>query len=211
MTMSLDTRLLVLHGLRLKGFAGSDAVAEAAGVPAPEAVGLLEALVADGLVTHRSGKVSGFALTGAGREQHATELRAQLEAVGARGAVQDAYSRFLGLNTELLTICTDWQLREIDGRSAVNDHGDGVYDAGVIARLSSLHGMAEPICDDLGAALARFAPYGPRMALALHRVEAGEVDWFTKPMIASYHTIWFELHEDLLCTLGIERGAEVVG
>ena len=25
-------------------------------------------------------------------------------------------------------------------------------------------------------------------------------------MIASYHTVWFELHEDLLATLGIERG-----
>ncbi len=27
-------------------------------------------------------------------------------------------------------------------------------------------------------------------------------------MIPSYHTVWFEMHEDLLCTLGIERGAE---
>ena len=24
-------------------------------------------------------------------------------------------------------------------------------------------------------------------------------------MIDSYHTVWFELHEDLLATLGIER------
>jgi hypothetical protein len=23
----------------------------------------------------------------------------------------------------------------------------------------------------------------------------------------SYHTVWFELHEDLLATLGLERGA----
>jgi hypothetical protein len=29
-------------------------------------------------------------------------------------------------------------------------------------------------------------------------------------MIPSYHTIWFELHEDLLATLGIERGSEAV-
>jgi len=39
-------------------------------------------------------------------------------------------------------------------------------------------------------------------------VSAGDVDWFTKPMIPSYHTVWFEMHEDLLCTLGIERGSE---
>ena len=30
----------------------------------------------------------------------------------------------------------------------------------------------------------------------------------TKPMIDSYHSVWFELHEDLLATLGIERGSE---
>jgi hypothetical protein len=27
-------------------------------------------------------------------------------------------------------------------------------------------------------------------------------------MIDSYHSVWFELHEDLLATLGIERGSE---
>ena len=27
-------------------------------------------------------------------------------------------------------------------------------------------------------------------------------------MIDSYHTVWFELHEDLLATLGIERSSE---
>ena len=57
----------------------------------------------------------------------------------------------------------------------------------------------------------------PRARLAapgearLDRVQGGDTDWFTKPMIASYHTVWFELHEDLLCTLGIERGSEGEG
>ena len=36
----------------------------------------------------------------------------------------------------------------------------------------------------------------------------GETDWLTKPIIDSYHTVWFELHEDLLATLGLERGHE---
>ena len=39
-------------------------------------------------------------------------------------------------------------------------------------------------------------------------MQAGEKDWFTKPTIDSYHTVWFELHENLLATLGIERGKE---
>ena len=66
-----------------------------------------------------------------------------------------------------------------------------------------------PICDDLAGCLARYGHYGPRLQNALDRVRAGELDWFTKPMVASYHTVWFELHEDLLATLGIERGSEV--
>jgi hypothetical protein len=39
-------------------------------------------------------------------------------------------------------------------------------------------------------------------------VRAGEGDWFTSPLVDSYHTVWFELHEDLLATLGLERAEE---
>src|SRR3546814_1224843 len=66
-----------------------------------------------------------------------------------------------------------------------------------------------PICHDLASLLDRYRPYGARFDHAIERVRAGDLDWFTKPMIASYHTVWFELHEDLLVTLGITRGAEV--
>ena len=79
------------------------------------------------------------------------------------------------------------------------------------AELGELDDKVQPICADLGAALERFAAYGGRLAEALGKVRAGDVDWFTKPMIASYHTVWFELHEDLLATLGIDRSAEGSG
>jgi hypothetical protein len=38
-------------------------------------------------------------------------------------------------------------------------------------------------------------------------VQAGDAAYFAAPMIASYHTVWFELHEDLLATLGIARSS----
>ena len=41
--------------------------------------------------------------------------------------------------------------------------------------------------------------------------DAGEVDWFTRPTIPSYHSVWFELHENLLATLGIDRAQEASG
>lgn len=208
MSPSSDPRTLVMHGLRLKGFGEAAAVAEAVDLAEADAKPMLDQLVADGMATYRTGRLSGFALTKAGRHTHAALLSEELEQTGTRAAVLAAYGRFLGLNTELLTICTAWQLREIDGQSVVNDHTDGVHDAGVIDRLVDLHAGIEPICDDLGQALDRLAGYGPRLSLALHKVRTGDADWFTKPMIPSYHTVWFEMHEDLLCTLGIERGSE---
>ena len=54
----------------------------------------------------------------------------------------------------------------------------------------------------------RLGGYGPRLSSALAKVQGGDGEWFTKPTIDSYHTVWFELHENLLATLGIERGAE---
>jgi pyruvate,orthophosphate dikinase len=124
--------------------------------------------------------------------------------VGARSAVDAAYDRFLGVNNELLTVCTDWQLRD----GALNDHSDPAYDAAVVARLRAVDATVQPVCEQLSAALDRFSDYGPRLGRALERVERGDRDWFAKPMIDSYHTVWFELHEDLLATLGIERSRE---
>jgi predicted ArsR family transcriptional regulator len=206
-----DLRTLVLHGLRLKGFADAGAIAEAGGVAEHEARPLLDGLVAEGLATYRDGKLCGFSLSRDGRAHHTELLAAELEATGARAAVDAAYRRFLVLNPELLSVCTAWQLREVDGESTVNDHSDAAYDAGVVEQLADLDARVQPICADLSEALARFASYGLRLASAAQRVRDGETDWFTKPMIPSYHTVWFEMHEDLLCTLGIERGSEEAG
>ncbi len=204
-----DLRMLVLHGLRLKGFADASAIADAVGLAEEGAKPELDRLVDAALAVYRDGRVSGYALTPAGRAEHARLLEAELEATGARSAIDAAYRRFLGINQRLLGICTAWQLREVDGESVINDHRDPGHDAQVIADLVELHELVTPICADLGDALTRFAGYGPRLSHALERVQAGDLDWFTKPMLPSYHTVWFELHEDLLVTLGIERSTEV--
>ncbi len=208
MSAPSDPRTLVMHGLRLKGFAEASGVAEVVGQQEAEAKPVLDELVAEGLASYRDGRISGFALTPAGRAEHARLLSVELDDTGTRDAVDAAYRRFLAHNADLLGICTSWQLRDVDGESTPNDHSDAAYDAGVVAQLAELHHAAAPIFDDLAATLDRYRLYGPRLAGALDRVQAGETDWFTKPMLASYHTVWFELHEDLLATLGIERGSE---
>lgn len=209
MTAPSDPRTLVMHGLRLKGFAEPPAVAETVAVDEADAKVLLEKLVAEELASYREGRMSGFTLTPAGRAEHARLLSEELDAHGVRDDILGSYRRFLGLNGGLLEVCTAWQLREVDGESVINDHSDAAYDAGVIEQLCDLHERVHPICEELGASLARYGLYGPRLSSAVDRVRRGETEWFTKPMIPSYHTVWFELHEDLLATLGIERGSEV--
>jgi hypothetical protein len=201
-------RLLVLHGLRLKGFAEADALAGLYGLDEDEVALELKDLAADALVLHRDGRVSGWSLTQDGRDAVGALLADELDRTGARAAIEAAYQRFQAVNRELLEVCTAWQLKSLDGVQTINDHADVAYDAETIRRLAAVHEAAAPVVDDLGTALPRFARYGPRLAHALARVLAGENQWFTRPVLDSYHTVWFELHEDLLSTLGLQRGAE---
>ena len=198
-------RLTVLHGLRLKGFAETGPVAERAAVEHESCESQLASAEAEGLVVHREGRVSGWMLTPSGRAEVAKLLASELDLSAARGMIEEAYGRFLAVNVGFLALCTDWQM--IDEQT-LNDHSDPVYDGRIIGRLGELDDQVQPVCADLGTALGRLAGYGGRLAAARTKVENGDTDWFTKPMIESYHTVWFELHEDLLATLGIERSKE---
>jgi DNA-binding MarR family transcriptional regulator len=205
--MSAD-RLLVLHGLRLKGFAEASNLGSLYGIDGDDVDVALKDLASDGLVLRRDGRVSGWSLTPEGREVEAKLLGEELERSGARPAIEGAYQRFHPVNRDLLDVCTAWQLKSVDGTQMINDHADVAYDTETIGRLAEVHAAAAPVVADLGAALPRFERYGPRLAHALANVEAGRTEWFTKPLLDSYHTVWFELHEDLLSTLGVQRGSE---
>ncbi len=204
-----DPDLLVLHGLRLKSFAPADVLAELVGVPLADVTARLEQFRDKEWSRYREGVLTGWSLTPAGRAEGARQVADELVAVGGRADVDAAYRRFLSLNQALLQVCTDWQLRPAAGTEPVlNDHLDATYDTNVVGVLASLDAEVQPICADLAGVLVRFGRYGARLRSALGRTAAGEVDWFTKPSIDSYHTVWFELHENLLATLGIERGRE---
>ena len=203
-----DSRLLVLHGLQLKGHASAAALADAVDLPAAVVRCRLAALAAEGLVVERTGTLAGWALTPGGRAVAADLVADEVDATGTRPAVSDAYRRFRALNAPVLAACSRWQVRDLGGNLVRNDHRDRGYDAGVVAELARLQRRADPVLEDLARTLARYRGYGPRLRDAVARVEAGDGDWFTKPSLPSYHTVWFELHEDLLTTLGVDRSAE---
>jgi hypothetical protein len=113
------------------------------------------------------------------------------------------YESFEPLNREVLQLCTDWQVRP---GGALNDHDDAAYDWSVIDRLTGVDERAGPLLRRLGGTVAHFAPYRERLRSARRRVVDGEHEWFTSPRVDSYHTVWMELHEDLLAALGRERG-----
>lgn len=208
MATASDPSLRVLHALRLKSFAPVEVVAAVAELDESETLGFLETFRDKEWVRHRDGKITGWMLLGAGRTEGERMLADELEAIDGRADIDAAYRQFLALNQACLQVCTDWQLVEVDGAQVVNEHHDAAHDADVIGRLRALGDEVRPICAELTTVLARFGSYGPRFAAAIERVEAGESDWFTKPTIDSFHTVWFELHENLLATLGIERGTE---
>jgi DNA-binding MarR family transcriptional regulator len=209
-TATSDPRLLVLHGLRLKAIASVADIAEVAGLHVDRVAAELDGLVDDELVAHRTGKLTGWSLTTQGRAEHERLVAAQLDEARERSTVHDAYERFLGLNPRLLEVCTRWQVREVGGVPQVNDHLDARHDAAVVAELGAIHAELLTILAGLEQAIDRFARYRPALDAALAAVRAGDVDMLAKPMVPSYHTIWFELHEDLLTTLSLERSSETV-
>jgi len=203
-----DPRLVVVTCVRLKGFADVAPIVDASGLDAGTVSDVLVDLGAKELARHREGRVSGWTLTPAGRALHADLVAAELRAAGCESDVEAGYRAFLGLNPRLLATASAWQLRQENGQAVVNDHTDADHDAKVIADLRALHDETAPLVNRLGSLLERFGRYEQRLSGAVDRVEAGEQDWFTKPLIDSYHTVWFELHEDLLSTLGKERASE---
>ena len=195
--MTESTGTVVLHALRCIGFAELSRVADAAGLAEADVESELIDLAVSGLVTRTTGEFGGWGLTEAGRVEDTRLTAAELAAVGARRAVSTAYETFMVLNPELLDLCSAWQLRAVNGTAAPNE-------ARILDRFADLDRRADVVCANLSTALPRFRRYRERLTTALERARSGELEHLTDSM-TSYHTVWFQLHEDLLATLGIPR------
>ncbi len=211
MSLLTEPRLQLLTALLVKSVAEPGDLALATGVEVSLVEGMLRAEEARGLVGQREGVLRGWALTEEGRAEVARLLCEERALPGVRSGVRDAYQRFMDLNPRLLGVCTRWQVRSSGGAEVVNDHSDPAYDEGVALELVELNEEVRPVLGDLAGLLGRFAGYRPRLDGALERVRAGAPDWFSSPRVDSYHSVWFELHEDLLATLGMQRSDEVRG
>lgn len=144
------------------------------------------------------------ALSPVGRDEHARWARFENESA-TRAAAQLLFDGFEELNLELLAVCSAWQVMP---GGVPNDHRDADYDWQVIGRLERLHERSAPRIRRLARDAPRFANYDRRLRAALDKVvDEGATEWFTSPRIDSYHTVWNQLHEDLLLALGLPRTA----
>jgi hypothetical protein len=180
-SVELEPHFPALHALALRG-AISDVPGDAVAL---EAAGLTASTPA------------GHMLTARGHSVH-TELMAQERESIDSGALGVIYERFLAANGPMKAACSRWHT---DGEDA-----DAQFE--IIAELADCIERIEPAMWRSAELLPRFASYVPRLSYALAKAEAGEHEYVVSPRLESVHTVWMEIHEDYLQTLGRSREEE---
>lgn len=209
MTQASPAELLVLHAVRVRGFADTPAIARRFELDQAETNEHLLDAEANGWVTHTAfAGTGGWSLTDRGRRENERQLAAELARTGRAEEVRNAYDTFVPLNGPVLQACTDWQLRPAPGnRLSLNDHTDPAWDDNVLAVLQAVNQDLAPLVERLDVVLTRFRGYDSRFSAALTRARSGETAWVDRTDVDSCHRVWFELHEDFVATLGIDRRA----
>jgi hypothetical protein len=196
----MENELAVLRVVRLKGRPATADVAAAAGISEQEAESALGELAGSGTLKEANGR---YMLDPSAKERLQELLDEERGSID-QDRLRSLYEQFDQHNTELKEIMHAWQLR--DGEP--NDHSDATYDQGVVDRLSTLHQNFAPLADQVAEVVPRLQPYPQRFASALEKVQGGDHSWIAKPIADSYHTVWFEFHEELIEALGLSREAE---
>jgi hypothetical protein len=193
------SELTVLQAVRLKGRVSLADLAATLGEDADDLAGTVDRLTESGLLV--DGKP--LRVSPDGRVRLGELLATEREHIDT-AALADAYAEFRSVNAEFKALVTDWQLK--DGQP--NTHEDPDYDAAVLARLEDVHHRVTPIVDAAAAQLPRLSRYSAKLRSALDNVHAGDMAWLSRPLIDSYHTVWFELHEELIVAAGLTRESE---
>ena len=190
------SELTVLQAVRLKGRVSLDDLAATLG---EDVSGPVDELLRSGLLV--DGKMLRLSPEGRARLSELLDSERQRIDTAALGA---AYADFRSVNAEFKALVTDWQVK--DGQP--NTHDDADYDAAVVARLDGVHHRVTPIIAAAAAQLPRLGRYCVKLQAALDHVHGGETLWLSRPLIDSYHTVWFELHEELILAAGLTRESE---
>ncbi len=191
----------VLRTIALKGRVPADGVAVSLGISGAAVTDELGPLVTSELVKEMP---SGLKVTPEGKARLADLLAAERADLDM-ASMKQVYEDFLPINVASKEIFTAWQVRP---SGEPNDHGDPDYDEDVLSRLTGIHEQVLPLVQRAASITPRAARYAERLSDAQARYTAGEAAYVTRPIIDSYHTVWFELHEDLINWCGLTRAEE---
>lgn len=206
MTTTLnDTTFLAVHALAVKKAAEGEDVASVAGLPTDVVVSALETVAQRGHVLAARGK---YMVTPQGRTWLDEQYPVVFAAQRADTLLAECYEAFEVINSQLLALMTRWQTVSVGGSTVPNDHTDEAYDAAIIDELGAFHERAVPVLTPFTGPMPRLGHYLTALEEAQARILAGETDFVSGARVQSYHTVWFELHEDLLRILGRSRKSE---
>ena len=112
---------------------------------------------------------------------------------------------FHALDGRMKEIVTRWQVRDTGGEPTLNDHTDASYDRAVLEDLDALVAQTVAWLSPLADALRPYAAYRARLDKAMQLVRDGDTRFIASPRVDSVHSVWFELHEDLIRLAGRRR------
>lgn len=192
----------VMHAVAIKRNGGADSISSISGLNLESVIKTLN----DGVSLGRLVKIDDtFLLSPAGRMILDSEYSRFCDEIRSHGQFLDAYEKFEIINKELKQLITDWQTIKVGDQIIPNDHSDSEYDEKIIDKLGVIHEKFEPVLAIMVESIGRFANYSAKLIKALEKSEDGELEWVSDAKLDSYHTVWFELHEDLLRLLGRSR------
>lgn len=200
-TVSADD---LLQALLIKGSVPADQLPYALSGDPGLVSALAEHMAADGLAQMASGT---WHLTGTGKLAALAAFEGDRGSLGP-GRAAALLAAFRPLDVRMKGIVTAWQLRSEGNEPVLNDHGDAGYDAEILRRLADLHVEMIAWMAPLAEVFPRFAGYRARLARALSAASEGDQRYVSSPRVDSYHSVWFELHEDLIRLSGHQRAEE---
>jgi hypothetical protein len=166
-------------------------LADATGHSAREVQASLAELERSEMVAARSVDSPRIGLTPAGEKRALSVVEA--ERVALVPELSRLYLEFTPLNREVKAAVSGWQMSRPP-------------DPGLLAALGRAHRRALPLLDRLSELRRRYASLHTRLAAAMARIEGGETRYVAGVAVDSFHSLWWQLHADLLAVLGRERG-----
>jgi hypothetical protein len=183
----------VLQILRIKGAAADGAIADALCAAQDAVAERLTLLEGHGQVWRVATPPGAWALTRAGLEAQAGQ--AEHRRAAGTTDVRVGYEVFLEVNQDVKQLTSDWQQAEADQPDVLDE-------------LAEIHEQVGEGFAIAARGVPRFAAYAQRLGAALDRARAGDRRFVADPLLSSFHTVWFECHEDFLLTLGRSRAEE---